>query len=69
MSHQLSDTVRARIRAILPETIELRHRLHSNPELKFEEFRTMELIRDFLSGGKIELLAPIIGTDTIGLLR
>lgn len=49
--------------------MELRHRLHGDPELKFEEYGTMRRIRDFLSGGKIELLDPIIGTDTVGLLR
>ena len=69
MNHRLSDKVRARIQEILPETMELRHRLHSDPELKFEEYGTMGRIRDFLSGGKIELLDPIIGTDTVGLLR
>lgn len=68
MDFQLPDAVLARIRAVLPEAIELRHRLHRFPETKFEERRTMAAIRDYLSGGAVELLDPLIGTDTVGLL-
>jgi len=69
MDFNLSDAVRGRIRKILPEATMLRHQLHASPETKFEEHQTMALVRGFLSGGKIELLEPMLGTDTIGLLR
>ena len=69
MDFHLSDAVRDRIQEMLPEAIELRHRLHGQPETKFEEYGTMALIRDTLSGGSMEILDPIVGTDTVGLLK
>lgn len=69
MDFSLSEKVRRRIKDILPEAMQIRHQIHSFPETKFEEQKTMALIRGFLSGGKIELLEPMIGTDTVGLLR
>lgn len=69
MAFILSDKVRSRIRDIVPEAIELRHRLHAFPETKFEEKKTMALIRNFLAGGSVKLEKPMLGTDTIGLLE
>lgn len=69
MGFNLSDAVRDRIKKVLPEAIELRHQLHGSPETKFEEHQTMARVRGFLSDGKMEILDPIIGTDTVSLLR
>lgn len=69
MTSILSDSVRSKIHDVLPEILELRHRIHQNPELKFEERQTMALIRDYLSGGEIKFSDPLIGTDSVGLLR
>jgi len=69
MAFILSDKVRSRIRDIVPEAIDLRHRLHASPETKFEEKKTMALIRNYLAGGSVKLEKPMLGTDTIGLLE
>lgn len=69
MTSMLSASVRSKIHDVVPEVLELRHRIHRNPELKFEERQTMALIRDYLSGGGIEFSAPLIGTDSVGFLR
>lgn len=69
MNFSLSDTLRCRIREMLPEVVELRHRLHRAPETKFEEYRTMDTIREYLADGAVKLMAPLLGTDTIALLR
>ncbi len=36
------------IEQVLPKIIELRHKLHACPELKYEEFKTSQIVRDFL---------------------
>jgi len=49
--------------------VELRHELHRNPETRFKETDTARTIRAFLSGTRAEVLPPLIGTDTVALLR
>jgi amidohydrolase len=61
--------LKKRIRKILPEIIEIRHNLHRFPETKLEERETSRTIRELISGTKIELQEPFIGTDVVGLLR
>ena len=61
--------LRERVRGLLPELTELRHRLHSMPELGLEEVRTAELVRQRLSATGIELAPPYLKTDVVGLLR
>ena len=58
-----------RIHEAMPSILQLRHKFHGAPELKFEEYGTMSTIRDFLDACGAEVIAPMIGTDTIGLLR
>ena len=58
-----------RIHEMMPAIIELRHGFHIAPELKFEERGTMATIRDFAAGCGVELMEPLIGTDTVALLR
>jgi len=69
MKPSLSGKIVDRIHEMAPSMIQLRHRLHSLPELKFEEQGTMAIIRDFAAGCGVELMEPLIGTDTIALLR
>lgn len=57
------------VRSVVPGIIEFRHRLHETPETKFEEFETARLIRERLSKLPVEVLDPLVGTDTIALLR
>jgi amidohydrolase len=61
--------LRQRAAALAPEMVELRHELHRNPETGFKETDTARTIRAFLSGTRAEVLPPLIGTDTVALLR
>lgn len=57
-----------RIRKILPEITEIRHRLHRIPETRLEERETSKTIRELIAATRIELLEPYIRTDVVGLL-
>jgi amidohydrolase len=61
--------LRRRVSDILPEVIELRHALHRIPEIHDRERETCAAIRRHLSGMHLEVLPPILQTDTVGLLR
>ncbi|HWR12299.1 MAG TPA: amidohydrolase [Rectinemataceae bacterium] len=69
MKPSLPGKIVDRIHEMAPSMIRLRHRLHGLPELKFEERGTMAIIRDFAAGCGVELMEPLIGTDTVALLR
>jgi amidohydrolase len=60
----------ANLRAVLPQAIELRHRLHRIPELGYEEERTAQMIRQTLAGMGIDFIAGAAGaaTATIALI-
>jgi len=60
--------LKKRIRKILPEITEIRHRLHRIPETKLEERQTSKTIRELIADTQIELLDPYIDTDVVGLL-
>jgi hippurate hydrolase len=61
--------LRRRVQEILPEIIEIRHRLHRTPELMLEERRSAAAIREMLGTTALELLPPYLETDTVGLLH
>ena len=63
-----STTLRRRVHEILPDIIELRHALHRIPETHNRELKTCAEIRRRLAGMRLELLPPILETDTVGLL-
>jgi amidohydrolase len=63
------DLIKDTVAAVLPEVIELRHRLHEIPELAGEEFKTAALVRETLAETGIDLLEPFIDTDVVGLLQ
>jgi amidohydrolase len=54
---------------ILPQVIELRHKIHSNPEMAGKEFATAKLIRETLAATDIKLLEPYLETDVVGVLE
>ena len=64
-----SSALRRRVTEILPDVIELRHALHRIPETHYRERETCAAIRTHLSGMRLEVLPPILETDTVGLLR
>ncbi len=57
------------IDTILPKITELRHKIHSNPELAGEEFATSKLVRKTLASTDINLLKPYLETDVVGILQ
>jgi amidohydrolase len=54
---------------ILPQVTELRHAIHSNPELAGNEFDTSKLVRETLAATDINLLKPYLETDVVGILK
>ena len=58
--------LRERVRAVVPEMIALRHRLHRHPEPGFEEHETSRMIRECVAGTRLRLLPPFLGTDVVG---
>ena len=61
--------LRRRVTAVLPEVTEMRHSLHRIPELHFEEKETAAYLRQKLAGTQLEVLPPLMDTDTVALLR
>jgi len=61
--------LKERIQAIVPEIVELRHRLHRIPEPKLEEKKTARLIREEIKSTSLKILPPYLETDTVGLLE
>lgn len=51
------------------ELKEIRHHLHENPELSFEEYKTAQYIRETLTQMGITLQEGITGTSTVGILK
>jgi amidohydrolase len=61
--------LRKRVADVLPEIVSLRHALHRIPETHFQERETSATIRAFLADSSLEILPPLLQTDTVGLLR
>ncbi len=53
----------------LTDLVELRHRLHANPELGFEERETAAIVADRLHASGWEVVTGIGGTGVVGTLR
>ena len=66
----MTDTTALRRRVIdmLPDVIALRHALHRIPELHYQERETCKTLRGALSSLHLDVLPPLMETDTIGLL-
>jgi amidohydrolase len=61
--------LRQRVADVLPEIVSMRHSLHRIPETHFQERETSAAIRAFLADSALQILPPLLQTDTIGLLR
>lgn len=57
------------IAAILPELIAIRHDIHRNPEMGFEEHRTAALVAELLESWGIEVTRGLAGTGVVGSIR
>lgn len=52
-----------------PRVVELRRRIHANPELSWQEFATSELVADELKKLNIEVQEGIAETGVVGILK
>jgi hippurate hydrolase len=69
VSARLQDAVLPGIRAITGEAVELRHRIHANPELGYEEFVTSDIVAGELARYGYEVHRGLAGTGVVGTLR
>ena len=53
------------IEDVLPRVRDLRHSIHSEPELALQEHKTREKIASVLSGTSLRVRDPLLGTDLI----
>ena len=57
------------IRAFEPEMVAVRHQIHSNPEMAYEEFATADLVAERLARWGYEVHRGLGGTGVVGTLR
>lgn len=62
-----NETLFLEIDKIFDEVVQIRRRLHTFPELSFQEFKTTEFIKDFLEKNGIKTFRPL-KTGVVGLL-
>jgi hippurate hydrolase len=65
MKDTLLPELKSAIDAILPEIRDLRHRLHEEPEIHFEEVETRRKVAAALEGLPLRIWEPLLGTDLI----
>ena len=64
----LLERIKQRAKEIAPEFIEVRHHLHANPELSYQEFETSKFVQSKLNAFGIETEVKAT-TGVIGLIR
>ncbi len=57
------------VNEILPEIIQIRRKIHENPELGFEEFETSKLIATYLKDLGLEMKEGVAKTGVVAILR
>lgn len=68
LTDDLNQRLQAEIDAILPAVIDLRHRIHAEPEIGFAEHATRAKLADFLAAGGLPMRPPMLETDIIAEL-
>ncbi len=63
------DKIKKILTDILPETIDLRHKIHMRPELSFQEHETSALVCSFLDKYGIEYRSGIAGTGVLVIIK
>ena len=62
-------TIKKEIERIIPDIRDIRHHLHSNPELSLKETATSAYIKEQLSGLYLDILPPFLETDVVAMLN
>lgn len=63
------EEIKYKSREILGKIIEVRRKIHSRPELSFEEFETSGVISDYLKRLGIEVRTEIAKTGVVGIIK
>jgi hippurate hydrolase len=61
--------IREKAEQYFPEVQAIRHHIHSNPELSFEEYNTSSFISDKLTGWGIQHKTGVAGTGIVALIE
>jgi amidohydrolase len=65
----LKDKIQQKATQIAPALIEIRHQIHENPELSFQEFETQKLIESFLQNNLGLTTQRIANTGVVALIE
>ncbi len=65
----MKEKIHALAEKYFPRVLELRHQLHANPELSWEEYQTSALVANELQGLGIEVKTGIAKTGVVGILK
>lgn len=68
-AQDLSARIDQAVQRIAPDIVEIRHRLHQNPELSNRETKTAELVADYLKKLGLEVRTGIARTGVVGILK
>ncbi len=63
------DNIKRKAEEYFPEIQSIRHHIHANPELSFEEYKTAEFISGKLTEFGIEHQTGIAGTGIVGIIK
>ena len=63
----MKEQILALAQSMYPRIIDLRRRIHAEPELAFEETKTSALVADTLSGLGIQVKTGVSKTGVVGL--
>ncbi|HEY6552185.1 MAG TPA: amidohydrolase [Vicinamibacteria bacterium] len=68
-AQDLSTRIDQAVQRTAPEIVEIRHRLHQNPELSNRETETAALVADYLKKFGLEVRTGIAKTGVVGILK
>ena len=68
-AQDLSARIDQAVQRTAPEIVEIRHRLHQNPELSNRESQTAALVADYLKKLGLEVRTGIAKTGVVGILK
>jgi amidohydrolase len=69
MNDQVIAELKKRIKEVLPEVTDLRHRIHSEPEIGVDTPATAAKIRHALKDTSADVWKPLLGNDVVGEIK